>query len=141
MIRYFNIEDSDAIYALGNQLTPNFSKTNSLLEIEKNPYTKILVYEKEKKIIGFLMYTELYETVDILDIIVMEEYRRQKIASCLLDYMMSELKDSVKLLTLEVRTKNISAIAFYQKFGFEVVKVRSKYYNDGEDAYLMGRRL
>lgn len=141
MIRYFNKEDSDAIYALGNQITSNFSKTNSLLEIENNLYTKILVYEKEQKVIGFLMYTELEETVDILDIIVMEEYRRQNIASCLLDYMMSELKDTVKLLTLEVRKSNISAIALYKRFGFDVVKIRKKYYNNGEDAYLMGRRL
>lgn len=141
MIRSFTIDDIESIYALGNQITSNFSKTNPLLEIYQNPYTKILVYEKEKKVIAFLMYTELEDVADILDIIVEEKFRHQNIASCLLDSMISELKETVKLLTLEVSVKNTAAIAFYQKFGFEVVNVREKYYQNGEDAYLMGRRL
>lgn len=141
MIRSFLEKDIEEINALGNRLTSNFSKTNNLKEIKDNPYTKILVYEEGNKMKGFLMYTELEETADILDIIVKEEDRHRNIATCLLDYMISEVKNSVKLLTLEVRKNNISAIQLYKKFGFEIVSIRKKYYSDGEDAYLMGRRL
>lgn len=141
MIRKLKIEDIKQVEELGNLLTPNFSKTNNLKEMENNPYTKILVYEEEETIKGFLMYTELEETTDIVDIIVKEEERQKGIASCLIDYMLSDLKESVKLLTLEVRKSNTPAIALYEKFGFEVVNIREKYYGDGEDAYLMGRRI
>lgn len=141
MIRKLKIEDIEQVQELGNLLTPNFSKTNNLKEMENNPYTKILVYEEEETIKGFLMYTELEETTDIVDIIVKEEERQKGVASCLLDYMLSDLKESVKLLTLEVRKSNTPAIALYEKFGFEVVNIREKYYGDGEDAYLMGRRI
>lgn len=141
MIRKLKIEDIEQVQELGNLLTPNFSKTNNLKEMENNPYTKILVYEEEETIKGFLMYTELEETTDIVDIIVKEEERQKGVASCLLDYMLSDLKESVKLLTLEVRKSNTPAIALYEKFGFEVVNIREKYYRDGEDAYLMGRRI
>lgn len=141
MIRKLKIEDIEQVQELGNLLTPNFSKTNNLEEMENNQFTKILVYEEEETIKGFLMYTELEETTDIVDIIVKEEERQKGIASCLMDYMLSDLKESVKLLTLEVRKSNTPAIALYKKFGFEVVNIREKYYGDGEDAYLMGRRI
>lgn len=138
MIRHFLESDFEAIYQLGNKISDNFSKTNNLKEIFKDKFTKILVYEKDNEVVGFLMYIELDDTVDILDIIVKEEYRKQNIASCLMDYMISELKDSVKLITLEVRKSNTPAIKLYEKFGFGIVNVRKSYY-DTEDAYLMGR--
>lgn len=141
MIRKLKLEDIKQVQELGNLLSPNFSKTNNLVEMKNNPFTKVLVYEEEGMIKGFLMYTELEETTDIVDIIIKEEERMKGIASCLMDYMLSDLKDTVKLLTLEVRKSNIPAIALYKKFGFEVVHIREKYYSDGEDAYLMGRRL
>lgn len=141
MIRKLKIEDIEQVQELGNLLTPNFSKTNNLKEMENNQFTKVLVYEEEETIKGFLMYTELEETTDIVDIIVKEEERQKGIASCLMDYMLSDLKESVKLITLEVRKSNTPAIALYKNFGFEIVNTRKKYYMDGEDAYLMGRRI
>lgn len=140
MIRYFNEEDIQSIYELGMQITSNFKKTNDLNKLLNDAYTKILVYENDKKLIGFLMYTELTDTVDILDIIVEEESRKKNIASCLLDYMFTELPSTIKLLTLEVRKSNVPAINLYEKFGFSVVNTRKNYY-ENEDAYLMGRRI
>lgn len=138
MIRHFLESDFEEINKLGNKISNNFSKTNNLKEIYQDKFTKILVYEKENKVVGFLMYIELEDTIDILDIIVEEEYRNQKIASCLLDYMMSECKESVRVITLEVRKSNESAIKLYEKFGFSIVNTRKNYY-DTEDAFLMGR--
>lgn len=140
MIRYFNLNDIDRIYELGEYFGDNFKKTNDLKEIYKNKYTKILVYEEKEKILGFIMYTELEDSVDIINIIVDEQFRKKKVASCLIDYMISDLNNTVKLITLEVRKSNIPAINLYQKFGFEIVSIRKNYYKD-EDAYLMSRRL
>ena len=120
-------------------MNSSFSKTNNLLDIYEDKYTKILIYESENIIKGFLMYTELEAFADINDIIVREEYRNKRIASSLIDYMISNLQDSVKLITLEVRESNIKAINLYQKFGFNIVNIRKSYYNDNEDAYLMKR--
>ncbi len=139
MIRNFEKSDIDEIYKLGNLLNSSFSKTNNLLDIYEDKYTKILIYESENIIKGFLMYTELEAFADINDIIVREEYRNKRIASSLIDYMISNLQDSVKLITLEVRESNIKAINLYQKFGFNIVNIRKSYYNDNEDAYLMKR--
>lgn len=140
MIRYFTLDDIESIYKLGSYFGQDFAKTNNLEDIYNDKYTKILVYEDDKNIVGFLMYTELEESVDIIDIIVKKEYRNKKVASCLIDYMISDLANTVRLITLEVRTSNAPAINLYQKFGFEIVSIRKKYYND-EDAYLMGREV
>ncbi len=140
MIRPLEEKDFESVYALGNLLNENFSKTNQLDQLLKDPYTKLYVYEENEKIVGFLMYTELEETIDISNIYVEEEYRHKKIASNLLDTMISKMKDTVKLITLEVRKDNEPAISLYQKFGFEIMHIREKYYKD-VDAYLMGRRF
>ncbi len=140
MIRCFKLEDSNAIYDLGNQLSPNFSKTNDLEKIVDDKYTKILVYEIDSEIVGFLMYIELENTIDIVDIIVKEAYRNKKIASCLLDNLITELKEEIKWITLEVRKSNTPAIKLYQKFDFSIINTRKNYY-ENEDAYLMGREI
>ena len=44
-------------------------------------------------------------------------------------------------VNLEVRVSNVKAIALYQKFGFKNVAVRKRYYSNGEDAYLMIKKL
>ena len=54
--------------------------------------------------------------------------------------MFTEMPTSVQLITLEVRESNLPAIKLYEKFGFEIVNTRKKYYGE-ENAYLMGRRL
>ena len=136
MIRYLKNEDFETIYKLGNEITPNFKKTMNLSEMMEDNYTKVFVYEEEKEVQGFLMYTELPDTIDIIDIIVAEDYRRKNIASCLLDYMFTEMPTSVQLITLEVRESNLPAIKLYEKFGFEIVNTRKKYYGE-ENAYLM----
>ena len=140
MIRVLEEKDFESVYALGNLLNENFSKTNQLDQLLKDPYTKFYVYEENERIVGFLMYTELEETIDISNIIVDKAYRHKKIASNLLDTMMSTMKDTVRLITLEVRKDNEPAISLYKKFGFEIMHIREKYYKD-VDAYLMGRRF
>ena len=101
MIRNFKLEDSETIYELGNQLSSNFSKTNDLEKIYQDKYTKILVYEIESEIVGFLMYIELENTIDIVDIIVKEAFRNKKIASCLLDNLITELKEKTGITNLK----------------------------------------
>ena len=101
--------------------------------------SKVIVYEKDDKVVGFIIATALYETCDILSIVVDPEYRRQGIGTNLIGYLISDLGEVLKLVTLEVATKNKEALALYDKFGFEVVHTREHYYN-GDDAYLMARK-
>ena len=139
MIREPNILDIPRINELGSLLEENFSKVYSISEMLEDKYSKIYVYEMDDVIVGFIIATDLKETCDILSLIVDPEYRNKKVATNLIDYLISELDENLKLITLEVRANNTVAIHLYDKFGFEVVNVRKKYYSNGDDAYLMAR--
>ena len=140
MIRKAKLQDENQINKLGELLNPNYAKLFKLKDILKEKYSWIYVYEDNNRIKGFLHATVLDETVDIVNIVVDPNYRNQKIASNLLDYLITDLPTTIKLITLEVSVENIPAVNLYQKFGFEIVNCRKNYYPHG-DAYLMGRRL
>ena len=139
MIREPDILDIPRINELGSLLEKNFTKVYSINEMLEDQVSKVYVYEMDDKIVGFIIATDLTETCDILSLIVDPEYRNRKIATNLIDYLISELDENLKLITLEVRANNTAAIHLYDKFGFEVVNVRKKYYANGDDAYLMAR--
>lgn len=140
MIRYAQLEDVNIINKLGEELHQNFAKLFKVKSMLDDKYAKVLVYLEEGKVVGFLIATCLYENADILSIVVDLNYRQRKIATNLIDYLFSEINDTVEVVTLEVAVDNEKAINLYKKFGFEIINTRKKYYN-GIDGYLMGRRL
>ena len=140
MIKEANILDYEQICNLGEYITKDFKKLYSRDSLF-NDYTKILVYINDVEILGFIHYEILYETVNILNIVVNPNHRRKKIATKLLDSMLSDLcNKNIEHIMLEVNEKNIEAINLYKKFNFEIINIRKKYYN-GKDAYIMERRV
>lgn len=139
MIRDANVYDIPRINELGKLLNDNFDRLFKINEMLEDDISKVIVYEKDGKVVGFITATALYETCDILSIVVDPSYRKKGIGTNLIGYLISDLGESLKLLTLEVATKNKEALALYDKFGFEVVHTREHYYN-GDDAYLMARK-
>lgn len=140
MIRYAQLKDIERINELGNTLHNNFAKLFCVEDMLNDKLAKVIVYEKDDKVIGVILATCLYENVDILSLVVDKKYRNNHIATNLIDFLISELNPEVEVITLEVAINNIPAINLYKKFGFEVVNTRKKYYN-GIDAYLMGRKV
>ena len=56
----------------------------------------------------------------------------------LLNILVTACDLAAEMVTLEVRRSNDAAQALYQKYGFDVVGERRRYYRDtGEDALLM----
>lgn len=140
MIVNATLKDLDKIYELGSLIHPNF-KSNYQEDSLFNDYTKILVYKNDVEIIGFIHFEIMYETVNILNIVVKPTERNKNIATLLIDNMISELcNKEIENIMLEVSTKNIAAINLYKKFNFEIINTRKKYY-DGQDAYVMERRI
>ena len=137
MIRKLLKKDFDKVYELGLKLHPNYKIINDLEEIINNDLNYFYVYEIDGKVVGFIHYTKLYNSVDLVDIIVRKEYQNQKIGSTLIDYMITNLSADDKIY-LEVNTNNKKAINLYQKFGFKVINIRKNYYGL-DDAYVMER--
>jgi [ribosomal protein S18]-alanine N-acetyltransferase len=73
---------------------------------------------------------------------VAPEHRRRGLAKRMLVHIESALtaKD-VNTIMLEVRVSNVEAQQLYRRAGYMVVQRISRYYNNGEDCYLMIKSL
>ena len=98
-----------------------------------NEFVNVLLYD------GVLVYSKIYDRLEIDYIIVDKSYRRLGIASKLLKYMEDENKGALNI-TLEVRESNDLAISFYKKNGFVIEAVRKNYYKD-ENGLLMMKKF
>lgn len=117
----------------------NYSVFKSELENENSKY---VVAKLNNEIIGFGGIWFSVDDIHITNIVVKKIYRNQKIGSLILNTLIDMCKNQVqKYITLEVNSSNIPAQKLYQKFGFKIVGIRKKYYNNTEDAIIMTKDL
>lgn len=92
---------------------------------------------KDGEITGYLGASFILDEAEMGNICVSGRYRREGIASKLMDELKRRLREKgVKTLFLEVSDQNLPAIGLYDRLGFETYGVRRDYYGDGEDALL-----
>ena len=131
--------DLDAVNAIEMQAFQDpWTKQDFINELESNPYSCIYVKEINGEVVAYVDLWIAYENAEIANIAVKKEFLHQGIASELMQYCLQKIQQSkCENFTLEVRVSNMNAIKLYEKFGFQTVSKRKKYYADGEDAYLM----
>lgn len=97
------------------------------------------VCEFNHKIIGFLVGNKINnDLAKILMISVLETYQNRGIGNqLLLNFLGEIIKHNIKKVDLEVSTKNIKAINFYKKYGFEIVDIIKMFYDNKDDAFIM----
>ena len=119
----------------------NFTYKLTEKEFSTNPYLKIITYVEKDKIIGFLLYSLIYDRIEIEQFEVITKERGKGIGDKLLKYLIEKYQDTdIKNITLEVKEDNIIAINLYKKYGFKKVSTREKYY-DGINGLLMEKTL
>lgn len=119
----------------------NFTYKLTEKEFSTNPYLKIITYVEKDKIIGFLLYSLIYDRIEIEQFEVITKERGKGIGDKLLKYLIEKYQDTdIKNITLEVKEDNIVAINLYEKYGFKKVSTREKYY-DGINGLLMEKTL
>ncbi len=78
----------------------------------------------------------------VITIDVLPQGRRSGIGSHLLTAAETRLRtDKCHAVMLEVAVNNLSAIAFYKRHHYDVLKTIPHYYTDGVDALVLGKRL
>lgn len=110
----------------------------SIFAAAENLRTRILAaLDDQDALMGYLIVTQVMDVADIDNIAVSPDFRRQGIASLLLDTALEQMDADV---FLEVRASNAPAIGLYQKYGFARIGIRRYYYEKPrEDAILMKR--
>ena len=98
-----------------------------------------IVAKQNKEIVGFAGIVKIIDEINIMNIVVKKDKRKLKIGSKLLEEIFKIAKQvNAKVITLEVNKNNIPAIKLYQKYGFKQIGLRKKYYNNTDDALLLG---
>jgi len=128
-------------YFFFNSILQNYPRTFLVAEVDGDIAGYVMCRVER----GFSKLSKLNLTRlgHVISIAVLPEYRRRGIAKALLTRAMKVLKEEYgcEEVYLEVRVSNQPAISLYRKLGFEIVKISRRYYVDGEDAYIMARRL
>ena len=146
IIRKVKKEDFEQVYQIEQTCFKDpYPRKHLEYEFFENPINIILVAEVDEKIVGFIDFMVTFNSATIVQIAVVPEYRKQKIATNLLNEMENcfpkDLDDVVENVTLEVRKSNEAAINLYKKDGYEIIVEKKHYYPDGEDAIYMVKRI
>jgi ribosomal-protein-alanine N-acetyltransferase len=88
-------------------------------------------------VVGYCVCSKKGKLAHLISIGVLLEYRRRKVATSLIQEMLSQLNSRIRELWLEVNTSNEEAVRFYEGFGFTRVMILENYYSDGSPALRM----
>ena len=133
MIRNITINDEEIYNHLGNLLNNDFTSLFDLKKELDNKYNKIYVYELNNKVIGFIHILISFNSADIINIVINEDYRNNGYGKELIDYAIKD--NDLKELNIEVRKSN-KAVNFYLNNDFKIIREIPNYYQN-EDAYFM----
>ncbi len=137
MIRAATLQDAPAISTLFFESMPSPWKQEDIEAALRLPTMAAWLWEEEGTLLGTILLQLCMDEAEILSIATAPCARRKGIGKSLLSYALKEAGRDVSVF-LEVRSKNESAISFYQDFGFSVIGMRKNYYkNPADDALLM----
>ena len=103
-----------------------------------NENSYYLAAKIDEDIVGFAGMKIILDEADIMNVVTKKDKRNLGIGYCLLENLIYIAKEKcINKLTLEVNEKNFPAIHLYEKLNFEKIAVRSKYYNNIDDAIIM----
>jgi ribosomal-protein-alanine N-acetyltransferase len=121
----------------------NYTKyTFNYLLSEPNCLSYRIVTPSEQ-MVGFVFVMSNQDgTGHITTIGIAPEHRRRGLAQMLLQHAEEALqKRRTSIVMLEVRVSNIAAQNLYRDLNYAVVQRLAKYYNNGEDGFLMVKSL
>jgi len=122
-----------------------WSENTYRYEIEENRSSYMNVvkipFNGNNRIIGYVGFWFIVDEAHISTLAVHPDFRERGVGELLLRRVLNQASElKARLITLEVRVSNQTAINLYKKYQFEIVGSRPRYYRDNnEDALLMER--
>lgn len=152
-LRKFKPDDLQAVMQINRETLPeNYSDYFFMDLYERFPET-FIVSELDCRVAGYIMCRievglsnfglgGLIRKGHVVSIAVLPTARRKGIAQALIKTALEGMQYyKAKQCYLEVRVTNDAGISLYKKLGFEVSRTIHGYYSDGEDAYVMSKKL
>lgn len=141
-IRKMNLFDLDNLKDRLSSEFDNFWSYNILEDELKSENSYFIVATDDNEILGFAGLKIILDESDVMNIVVRKDQRQNGIGSVMLEYLINYSKSlDLKTITLEVNENNLSAIHLYDKFNFDHIGIRKRYYKDSSDAIIMSKKL
>jgi ribosomal-protein-alanine N-acetyltransferase len=152
-LRKFKPDDLQTVIHINRFCLPENYMDFFFMDLYQRFPETFIVAEEEGKIVGYIMCRievglanyglgGLIRKGHVVSIAVLPQGRRQGVANALMiAAMKGMLHYKAKLCYLEVRNTNAPGISLYKKLGFGISRTLNGYYSDGEDAYVMTKKL
>lgn len=140
VIRRMTVEDVPAAHDIDVlSFSLPWPERSFRFEVTDNPAARCWVAELDGRLVGILVLWLIIDEAHIATLATHPEFRRLGIAkSLLMSALDHAYTEGAQSAFLEVRAGNKAAQNMYEKFGFEEVGLRQRYYKDNnEDAILM----
>ncbi len=92
--------------------------------------------------VGFICFRAVFEESELLNLVVEPQHRRKGIGRLLMEFYIEFcLRMDIRTFYLEVSASNEGALRLYHSFSFRSYGTRKRFYDGGEDALLMVKRV
>src|SRR5208337_4075855 len=152
-MRKFTTNDLAAVTHLNQICLPENYTDFFFVDLYRRFPETFIVSEENGNVVGYIMtrvevglsnigLPGLVKKGHVVSVAVMPEYRHKGVGGALVTKAMEGMRMyGAKQGYLEVRVTNQEAISLYKKLGLEVSRSIRGYYADGEDAYVMSKKL
>ncbi len=101
-----------------------------------------MVVERDNRIIGFVIYELHKGYLDVLNIAVDYECRRQGVGRQMMDRLIGKLSSQNRThITVDVRESNLDAQLFFKANGFRATGISEEFYENCADAAIHFRKF
>ncbi len=132
--------NSDKIYAIVDLEKRCFDDpwTPSMIEGDMmHEFSDFLLLKVDGKNVGYMNMWIIDNSIELNRICIDPDYRKKGYADDLMNYLIDVMVEkNLDRIILEVAADNIPALKLYDKYGFQDLHVREKYYDNGADAII-----
>ncbi len=152
-LRKFMPDDLQSVMQINRVCLPENYTDFFFIDLHQRFPETFIVAEENGKVIGYIMcrievglsnfgFAGLIRKGHVVSIAVLPQSRRKGIAQALIKKALEGMQYyKAKQCFLEVRVTNDAGTSLYRKLGFEISRTINGYYSDGEDAYVMTKKL
>ncbi len=152
-LRKFAPDDLQSVMQINRVCLPENYTDFFFIDLYQRFPETFIVAEEDGKIVGYIMCRievglasfglgGLIRKGHVVSIAVLPRGRRKGVAQALMNTAMEGMcYYKAKQCYLEVRVTNGAGVALYKKLGFDVSRTIDGYYSDGENAYVMTKKL
>jgi [ribosomal protein S18]-alanine N-acetyltransferase len=152
-LRKFKPDDLQSVMQINRACLPENYTDMFFIDLHERFPETFVVAEERGVLVGYIMCRVevglsnlglggLVRKGHVVSIAVMPQARRKGVATALIKAAINGMNYyKAKQIYLEVRVTNAVGVSLYKKLGLEVARTINGYYSDGEDAYVMSKRL